>query len=588
MDSSHSSNISSNHYAALLHTVTELRTDLERTTSKIKSLEAHNEQLSSNYVTAKGELDEVRKKFKETREYYMGAVQDKFEAERQHQSIMERLKSQLQDKTQEFEKIRDELVPQDIDQLRMKVQEELEIRHKQELKALESELELQREKNFATRRELERTRTEYTSLLQNQQTEITNLRVEKEQLVEAARQAALKYRQVDTIDHRDEKIRTQGAKIGELSHMLELVKDEVKAVRQERDDLTATYDQTKAKLDITQASLNAKLAAVETDKHGLEQRVNLLESDVERKESHIRSLKLSSDDAANRLDDSVRELEAGQRSWQHMKNDLLKQLDYQKDSHEREVGELNDQIDALRSTVSDREDMLRKMQRETSDIEQRAENMERDLRRGHLLQLQEARNKMLKSEHDLADAMQQIRAMQDQVQIVQEQASFEKDTLISEVSRLKREKEILYSKLRDMENNNDLQRKKLVGESQEASAKLAVAEKKLRDAITQQTQSEGKVANLNAKIADLENDRQRERNNYDQLEHRYSQLLLQVDAMKTDFHSQLQTVAPSVKEKMDNLQRQMKVALSKERKRAEGYKAKALEAHYKIKALGEL
>eukprot|EP01031_Cornospumella_fuschlensis_P031540 gene31540-38121_t len=167
MDSSHSSNISSNHYAALLHTVTELRTDLERTTSKIKSLEALNEQLTSNYMMAKGELDEVRKKFKETREFYMGAVQDKFDAERQHQSIMERLKSQLQEKTQEFEKIRDELVPQDIDQLRMKVQEELEIRHKQELKGLESELELQREKNFATRRELERTRTEYTSLLQN-------------------------------------------------------------------------------------------------------------------------------------------------------------------------------------------------------------------------------------------------------------------------------------------------------------------------------------------------------------------------------------------------------------------------------------
>lgn len=588
MDSSHSSNISSNHYAALLHTVTELRTDLERTTSKIKSLEGQNEQLTSNYMMAKGELDEVRKKFKETREYYMGAVQDKFEAERQHQGIMERLKSQLQEKSQEFEKIRDELVPQDIDQLRMKVQEELEIRHKQELKALESELELQREKNFATRRELERTRTEYTSLLQNQQTEITNLRAEKEQLVEAARQAALKYRQVDTIDHRDEKIRTQGAKIGELSHMLELVKDEVKAVRQERDDLAATYDQTKAKLDITQASLNAKLAAVETDKHGLEQRVGLLESEVERKESHIRSLKLSSEDVANRLDDSVRELEAAQRSWQQTKTDLLKQLDYQKDSHEREVGELNEQIDALRSTVSDREDMLRKMQRDSSDIEQRAESMERDLRRGHLLQLQEARNKMLKSEHELADAIQQIRAMQDQVQIVQEQASFEKDTLISEVNRLKREKEILYSKLRDMENNNELQRKKLVGESQEASAKLAVAEKKLRDASTQQSQLEGKLSNLNTKIADLESDRQRERNNYDQLEHRYSQLLLQVDAMKTDFHSQLRSVAPSVKEKMDNLQMQMKVALSKERKRAEGYKAKALEAHYKIKAMGEL
>ena len=39
MDTSQSSSISSHHYAALLHTVSELRSDLERTTAKIKSLE---------------------------------------------------------------------------------------------------------------------------------------------------------------------------------------------------------------------------------------------------------------------------------------------------------------------------------------------------------------------------------------------------------------------------------------------------------------------------------------------------------------------------------------------------------------------
>jgi predicted RNase H-like nuclease (RuvC/YqgF family) len=117
MDSSNSSH----HYAALLHTIGELRTDLEKTTSRIKTLEEQNSSLSQNYNTVKEELLEARKKYNEVRENYLTSVAEKFEAERQHDLFIEKLRLQLLEKTKEFEQLKEKLVPHDIDQLRVQV-----------------------------------------------------------------------------------------------------------------------------------------------------------------------------------------------------------------------------------------------------------------------------------------------------------------------------------------------------------------------------------------------------------------------------------------------------------------------------------
>ena len=70
----------------------------------------------------------------------MQTVAEKLEAERQYETFIERVKIQLVEKTRDFELLREKLIPHDIDQLRIKVQEELELQHKQQLQSMEHEL----------------------------------------------------------------------------------------------------------------------------------------------------------------------------------------------------------------------------------------------------------------------------------------------------------------------------------------------------------------------------------------------------------------------------------------------------------------
>ena len=86
------------------------------------------------------ELATTRTKYNEAKDCYMQTVAEKLEAERQYETFIERVKIQLVEKTRDFELLREKLIPHDIDQLRIKVQEELEIQHKQQLQSMEQEL----------------------------------------------------------------------------------------------------------------------------------------------------------------------------------------------------------------------------------------------------------------------------------------------------------------------------------------------------------------------------------------------------------------------------------------------------------------
>jgi predicted nucleic acid-binding Zn-ribbon protein len=256
MDSSTSS---SSHYASLLNTVSDLRTDLEKTMNKIHALEEQNQNLTNNYQTVKEDLVETRKKFVEAKENYIQTVSEKLEAERQYESFMDRLKTQLIEKTKDFEQIRDKLVPHDIDQLRIKVQEELEINHKQQLLSLEQEIERQREQFFSSRREFERSKTEYEILIQNQQQELIAIRQEREEVEISLRQQSLQQSQNNEYwgkpTNKDEKIRTQKAKINELNHLNECLKEEARACRKEKDESLLWAEQLSTKREEETVSL---------------------------------------------------------------------------------------------------------------------------------------------------------------------------------------------------------------------------------------------------------------------------------------------------------------------------------------------
>ena len=187
MDNSHSSGGSSHsnstQHAALLATVMELKGDLERTMSKMSVMDQQNRSLTHNYNIVKDELIETRKKYNECRENYLNTVNERVEEEGKTEAFLDNLKTQLTEKTKEFETLRDKFAPQDIDFIRIKVQEELEIPHKQRLTAMEAEVQKHKENYFSLRRELEASKAEYETYSQNQQREVQAIRDENDSVV---------------------------------------------------------------------------------------------------------------------------------------------------------------------------------------------------------------------------------------------------------------------------------------------------------------------------------------------------------------------------------------------------------------------
>lgn len=175
---SSSSSSSSSQHAVLLSTVLELRGDMEKAMIKMAKMDEQNQALTANYQLLKDELVDTRRKYNEARENYLSTVEEKVEMERANEAFMDKIKIQLTEKTKEFESLRDKFAPQDIDFIRIKVQEELEIPHRQKLQAMDKEVQKYKDEYFALRRELEKCKAEYEAYSQNQQREVSSIRDE--------------------------------------------------------------------------------------------------------------------------------------------------------------------------------------------------------------------------------------------------------------------------------------------------------------------------------------------------------------------------------------------------------------------------
>lgn len=175
MDSSQQSatNRSVNDYSStLIGTVAELRMELQRFVVEIQNAKDQNRLLQANNLGIKDELLETRKKYSEAYENYMSTVTEKLEAERQNEAFMDRLKRQLHEKTKEFDQMRDKNSPQDIDTIRIKVQEELEIPHRERVMKVQNELQDQKSRTYEIKREFDVLKTDFEMMLKSHQREV--------------------------------------------------------------------------------------------------------------------------------------------------------------------------------------------------------------------------------------------------------------------------------------------------------------------------------------------------------------------------------------------------------------------------------
>ncbi|KAJ1447091.1 hypothetical protein M885DRAFT_544020 [Pelagophyceae sp. CCMP2097] len=158
-------------YESLLNTVESLQADLQQTITTCHGLREANGQLQRNYEQCKSELVRQRGKFGETRQMLIDASKAKIDTDRHTEFIVRKWKAQLDQRTGELEELQARLVPQDLDMLRIQVQEELELPHQSKVAELEGQLQAFQQMFFNVRRELERSKTEFDQYSQYHEAE---------------------------------------------------------------------------------------------------------------------------------------------------------------------------------------------------------------------------------------------------------------------------------------------------------------------------------------------------------------------------------------------------------------------------------
>ena len=246
MEDTNSTGGSSQH-AILLQTVIDLKSDLERTMSKMQVMEGQNLSLTQNYNLVKDELVETRHKYNEARENYLGVVSEKTEVERNSESFLEKIKVQLSEKTKEFESMRDQFAPQDLEMIRVKVQEELEVPHKQRIQAMEMEVQKHKDSYFSMKRELETAKAEYESYSINQAREVQSIREEHESVQAVLREQINRLQEKDLLLEKDDLLRSKNIKLHEVQLSLESALKDARVLQGERDEARKALEDFRVK-----------------------------------------------------------------------------------------------------------------------------------------------------------------------------------------------------------------------------------------------------------------------------------------------------------------------------------------------------
>jgi len=148
-------------YTELLSTISSLQLDLQRTVNLASTLKLENSAVRKNYDELKTSLIRTRARYTETRSSLLSQMSSAASRDSAVEASVSKWKAQLLARTKELEELQANLAPQDLDMLRVKLQEELEAAHSSRLRAVDKEVTKWRQMFFQVRREYELVRTEF-------------------------------------------------------------------------------------------------------------------------------------------------------------------------------------------------------------------------------------------------------------------------------------------------------------------------------------------------------------------------------------------------------------------------------------------
>lgn len=574
MESSSPSSISS-HYANLITTISDLKSNLKNTIIKMNLLEEQNITLQTNYQLIKDELIETRKKYNEAKENYMSTATAKLEIQKQSEEFIEKIKFQLAEKTKEFEQHRDKYTPQDIEYVRIQVQEDLEVTHRQKIQTLEGEIQKQRDLYYGSRRELERFKTEFETLSQSQQRELILQRDEYENIIFILRKQISELQLHEYTPEKDDKLRVQRIKLHELESIQNSLESEITILRRERDESLHNYELAKGKSDETIIELRNRITILEGEIHGKDHRINLLTTTLASIESQYQLKKQSFDDMEKRCTNYQLQLKEYETRTQQIIQDKNDEIEHNKIKLTQEYNDLFKKYELNEKKLLEREDSIRKLYREMNDLQYRTESQLNENKRNYYTQINELKHKNDSLEIELNDRKENWNQLELQRREEIDKYERESERYRSEISRLQREKEIAYQQNKEMEEEKILLKNKHI-------EKVKYYEELLKDLRGNKNNIEREFERIKEKYYETKERNKILTNEMNELheKHQKENEIFQVESEK-----RYEELGKVYRMKLEDMKEKMKKTLQKERKRGDTYKEQALTAYKRNKLL---
>lgn len=260
-------------------------------------------------------------------------------------------------------------------------------------------------------------------------------------------------------------------KVHELQRMLDLTKEECRALTAERETLAASLGAVRLKTDEAVERLRDKAIVAEAGKAGAEERLSHTVSECDRKDALMRAARQAQEEMATQLDHTRRILSAAEAQSLSLRAEHSREVEDMAHAFQAERTALLEQLEHASAKMHSAIDGQRRAQRETVEIQVRTEAQESEARRAHLAAVQQLHKKIHALELQQADAERAVRVADENRSAALEHSSVESEVLRSEVARYKREKETLHDKLRELEHVVEGERRKVTALKREQSSR---------------------------------------------------------------------------------------------------------------------
>ncbi|CAM9789285.1 unnamed protein product [Pylaiella littoralis] len=566
-------------YEKLLATVGNLQGDLQRTVGVCQALGSQNDKLKANYEAVRTELIHLREKHNTTRKQLLEAVESRVSADQRTETLVHKWKVQLEGRTRELESLQAKLVPQDLDMLRAKVQEELEVPQQRRTSLLEAEVEKHRQMFCKARREHERCKAEYEQYTIDQGREMEAMHQQHK-----AESHVLKLRVQDleasfADPDRDEEARLLRRQLEEAEAARAQVHEEMAAVRSQREAAELERHKLILAHQSEAAATHVLISTLEADKKALQRRCAEAEEAEGRRRRQAEELR-------DRLQDALEEVSKFKEACAGKDRVALEARSETKHAAERlalEWGREKAELKAANEGLAKRIALAERRTREVSDqaasrfraAQQLEERVRREagkeasvLREGLSRLEGEVERLRLEGERAASNAQQEIQKLRGDAERAK-----------SEASRVLREKEALRERVAALKSATDRSAEAAEAATRdrdEARVAAATAAQRVQQEREGLAEMEGENGGLRERLQMAEEELEALIAGADQAREAHVRALKDIRraaGAERDSH------VARVRHELETLRRRARKSVRKERKRSRAYKAKAVEAH---------